>query len=204
MKKRINRSVTLMAALLFTLFSMHALAQTPKSGLRDELREESRGLIVNLRAAGHFTKLLALLDRAGLTDTLSDSTKSFTLFAPDDDAFALLPAVRLAYLMGDPAKAREAILPYILNGRFTSKDLIPPIPRNRLLTLAGSSLQTSRRVPIRKGATAMLIVVFDTAQLNKEENGWPCCGKIVSADHLSLNGIYHAITFVTASGGVWR
>jgi uncharacterized surface protein with fasciclin (FAS1) repeats len=161
-------------------------------------------LIESLRAEGHFTKLLALLDKAGLTGTLSDSSKSFTLFAPDDDAFALLPAVRLADLMADSAKAREAILPYILNGRFTSKDLIPPVPRNKLLTLAGSSLQTSRQVPVRKGATAMLILLFDTAQLNKEDQGWPCCGKIVSADHLASNGIYHAITFVTASGGVWR
>lgn len=204
MKKRTNGAIALALVLLITAVSRNALAQMPKPELRVQASAGGRGLIESLRAEGRFTKLLALLDKAGLTETLSDSTNSFTLFAPDDNAFALLPAVRLADLMADPAKAREAILPYILNGRFTSKDLIPPVPRNKLLTLAGASLQTSRRVPVRKGATDMLIVLFDTTQLNREERGWPCCGKIVSADHLASNGIYHAITFVTASGGVWR
>ena len=95
-------------------------------------------LIESLRAAGHFTKLIALLDKAGLTDTLSDSTKSFTLFAPDDNAFALLPAVLVADSLADRTKARELLLPYILNGRFASKDLIPPVPRNKLLQTIGA------------------------------------------------------------------
>lgn len=204
MKKRLEGAKALAMALLITVVSTHGFAQMPKPGLRYVPHVDRRGLIENLRAAGHFTKLLALLDKAGLTNTLSDSNKSFTLFAPDDDAFALLPAVWLADLMADPAKARGFILPYILNGKFTSKDLIPPVPRDKLLTLAGSSLQTSSRVPIKTGGSFSLIVIFDPARNKNEGNGWPCCAGIVSADHLASNGIYHAVTFVTASGGAWR
>jgi uncharacterized surface protein with fasciclin (FAS1) repeats len=73
--------------------------------------EQNRGIVESLRAAGHFTKLLALMETAGLTETLSRSTKDFTLFAPGDDVFALLPAVLLADLNSDPAKALSKGLP---------------------------------------------------------------------------------------------
>lgn len=165
-------------------------------------------LLERLRAAGNFTKLLLVLDKAGLTDTLSNSTKGLTLFAPDDAAFALLPAVLVAKLTADPVEARAFILPYILSGKLMSKDLpILPPPRDRLKTFAGTTLQVSN-----KGGEAGLLVIFDAAAMGVggsptgagSSKGWPCCGRVTSADHLTANGVYHVITFAGADGGVWR
>lgn len=208
MKKLFNCSVILAIALLTLVVSPRAFAQGPKPELRSQPTPESRGLIESLRAAGNFTKLLLILDKAELTATLANSTKGLTLFAPDDDAFALLPAVLVAKLTADTATARAFILPYILSGKLTSKDLpILPPPRNRLRTFAGTTLQVSH-----KGGDAGLIVIFDTAAMGVGgsptgaggSKAWPCCGRVTSADHLTANGIYHVITFAGASGGVWR
>jgi hypothetical protein len=194
-------------ALFMLVVSTPAFAQMPKPDWRSQSRRESRGLVESLREAGNFTKLLVILDKAGLTDTLASPAKTVTLFAPDDDAFALLPAVLLAELTADPAKARQFILPYIVAGKFTGKDLIPPVPRHRLRTLSGSSLQISKMSDANASPQwGGLLVIFDPAQMGVggSPTGWPCCGRIVSADHLAANGIYHEITFASANGGVWK
>ena len=41
-------------------------------------------------ASGKFTTLIAALEATGLDTTLSDMDSKFTVFAPTDDAFALL------------------------------------------------------------------------------------------------------------------
>jgi uncharacterized surface protein with fasciclin (FAS1) repeats len=201
MRKQLNGAAALTLALLMPVVSTTAFAQMPKPDFRGQSPRESQGLIESLRAAGHFTKLLVILDRAGLTDTLSNSTKGLTLFAPDDAAFALLPAVMVEKLTADPARARAFILPYLLNGKHASKELIQPAPRARLKTFAGTSLQVSN-----KGSDAGLLVIFDAAQtgVGGLPTGWPCCGRVTSGDHLTANGVYHEITFASASGGVWR
>lgn len=168
---------------------------------------ESRGLVESLRASGQFTKLLALIEEAGMTETLSNSTKGLTLFAPDDDAFALLPAVLVADLNSDPVKARGWILPYILTGKLLTKDLIAPVPHSRLRTFAGTTLQFSNR-----GGSAGLLIIFNAAASGvggspigmEASKAWPCCGRVTSADHFTANGIYHVITFAGTDGGVWR
>jgi uncharacterized surface protein with fasciclin (FAS1) repeats len=44
--------------------------------------DPGKTLIENLRAAGNFTKLLLVLDKADLTATLAARSKTVTLFAP--------------------------------------------------------------------------------------------------------------------------
>jgi uncharacterized surface protein with fasciclin (FAS1) repeats len=173
--------------------------------------EQNRRLVESLRAAGNFTTLLLVLDKAGLSDTLSNSTKGLTLFAPDDEAFALLPAVLVKRLTADPAEARAFILPYILNGKVMSEDLRILSPRRDLLrTFAGTSLQVSNNPGAGAGLTAKdsagLIVIFDVARrgVGGSPTGWPCCGRVTSADHLTANGVYHEISFASASGELWR
>jgi uncharacterized surface protein with fasciclin (FAS1) repeats len=173
------------------------------------------GLVDSLRAAGNFTKFLLILDKAGLTETLSDETQSFTMFAPEDKAFtATVRPVALDSLLKDPESAKHWILPYILSGKFTSRDLVLQVQQNKLLTLAGTSLQVSGN---RQRDAAGLLVIFNqstnsspqsgarqSTQRNRVENAWPCCGRVVSADHFATNGIYHVIDFAGTDGGVWR
>jgi len=180
-------------------------AQRSNTG-RGVSSEQTGGLVESLRAAGNFTKLLAIMDKAGLTETISASHKGLTLFAPDDDAFALLPAVLVADWNSDPTKARGWILPYILTGKLLSKDFTATMPLSRLRTFAGTTLQFSN------GGRAGLLVIFDRASMGvggsptgtEGSKGWPCCGRVTSADHLTANGIYHVITFAAGGSDEWR
>ena len=217
MKKRRNSLITPAFVLLVALAPTPICAQEGRQslpprqpGARQGLAtEQSGGLVASLRATGHFTKLLALIETAGMTETLSDSTKSLTLFAPDDDAFALLPAVLVSDLNSDPAKARGFILPYILTGKLLTKDLASTPSRSRLRTFAGTTLRFSNG---RGGAG--LLVIFDArssgvggSPIGAGADGskaWPCCGWIVSADHVTANGIYHVINFAAGGSDEWR
>lgn len=55
-------------------------------------------IVQTAKSDGHFTKLLAANETAG-TAGLLQSKGPFTVFAPDDDAFAKVPAEKLAMLM---------------------------------------------------------------------------------------------------------
>ena len=73
-------------------------------------------------AAGTFTTLIAAVEAAGLTETLSGEGP-FTVFAPTDEAFAALPAGTVEALLADPA-ALAAILTYhVVAGKVMSTDL---------------------------------------------------------------------------------
>jgi len=70
-------------------------------------------IIQALTQAGTYTTLLQLINLAGLSTTLSDTTfnqsSQYTLFAPDDTAFDLLPANYLTALQASPAQTSNLI-----------------------------------------------------------------------------------------------
>ena len=66
-------------------------------------------------AAGSYTQLLAALEAAGLTETLT-APGPFTVFAPSDDAFAALPAGALDALMADPAQLAAVLKYHVVAG----------------------------------------------------------------------------------------
>ena len=74
--------------------------------------------------AGNFTTLVAALTAAGLVETLKGAGP-FTVFAPTDAAFALLPAGTVEDLLKPENKDKLiAILTYhVVSGKVMSKDL---------------------------------------------------------------------------------
>jgi uncharacterized surface protein with fasciclin (FAS1) repeats len=75
-------------------------------------------------SAGQFTTLVAAINAAGLSETLSGAGP-FTVFAPTDAAFAKLPAGTVEKLLMPENKAKLAsILTYhVVPGRVASSDL---------------------------------------------------------------------------------
>lgn len=74
--------------------------------------------------AGQFTKLLEAVEQAGLT-ALMRTPGPFTVFAPNDDAFAALPPETVSRLM-DPANKAELakVLSYhVVAGRLATADV---------------------------------------------------------------------------------
>ncbi len=71
-------------------------------------------------AAGSFKTLATALTAAGLVDTLKNGEGPFTVFAPNDAAFAKLPAGTLEGLLADKEKLKAVLLYHVVSGRVNS------------------------------------------------------------------------------------
>ena len=80
-------------------------------------------------AAGQFTTLASLLQKAGLVDTLATGGP-FTVFAPTDAAFAKVPKATLDALAADPAKLKSVLLYHVVAG-FGACDRLSSSPPRR-------------------------------------------------------------------------
>lgn len=126
--------------------------------------------------AGTFKTLLAAAQAAGLADALATS-KSITVFAPTDEAFAKLPAGTVESLLKPENKDQlAAILTYhVLPRELASNQLLAGPFHVRTLKSTGD-----RTLAITKGAGG---VTVDNA-------------KVVKADITADNGIIHVIDTV--------
>ena len=65
----------------------------------DGASTETGNIVEVLSTNPSFSNLVEALEAAGLVDTLADSSSSYTLFAPTDEAFSKLPEGALDYLL---------------------------------------------------------------------------------------------------------
>ena len=85
-------------------------------------------------AAGDFTTLVTALQLTGLDEALRGAGP-FTVFAPNDAAFAKLPAGTLEALIADPEALADILLFHVVSGNFQAGDVLA---RNQLPTLQGA------------------------------------------------------------------
>jgi uncharacterized surface protein with fasciclin (FAS1) repeats len=83
----------------------------PKMGQKD--------IVQTAAAAGQFTTLASLLQKAGLAGAL-EAKGPFTVFAPTDAAFAKVPPATLAALAKNKAKLRAVLLYHVVKGKVTA------------------------------------------------------------------------------------
>lgn len=81
----------------------------------DPTEEGPGNLIEVATGAGDFDTLLAAVDAAGLTATLSDEGP-FTVLAPTDNAFAALPDGTVEALLADVPALTDILLYHVVNG----------------------------------------------------------------------------------------
>lgn len=88
------------------------------------LMTPDKDIVENAMNANNVTTVVAAVQAAGLVDTLKGAGP-FTVFAPDNNAFAKLPAGTVDTLLKPENKAQLAdILTYhVVAGRYTSADL---------------------------------------------------------------------------------
>ncbi len=72
--------------------------------------------------AGNFKTLVAALTAAELVDTLNGAGP-FTVFAPNDDAFAKLPAGTVEDLLKDKDGLAKILTYHVVSGKVMSKDV---------------------------------------------------------------------------------
>jgi len=137
---------------------------------------EGKNIVETAIAAGNFTQLAAALTKAGLVETLQGAGP-FTVFAPDDAAFAAFEAANPGVLTGLSKADLTTVLTYhVVPGAVAAKDL-----KNNgvLITVSGSP------VLIDKGTAVKLT---DGAKVDD--------ATVTSADIQATNGVIHVINFV--------
>jgi len=119
------------------------------------------------------------LQTAGLESTLADSSKTFTLFAPSDNAFELLGQSNLDNLLADTDKLRNTLRYHLIDGR--------QLDAAEARRLAGSSFGGTS-IQMANGKSAWLGVYSGSLNIN--------FAKVSVTDITTANGIVHVIDAV--------
>ena len=117
-------------------------------------------------SAGQFKTLVALVKQAGLAGALS--TKTVTVFAPTDAAFAKVPKATIAKLKKDRALLKRVLLYHVVAGR---------VPAAKAVTLT--------QAKTLEGSTLAIKVTGSTVTVGG--------AKVVKTDIAARNGIVHVI-----------
>lgn len=128
----------------------------------------SKNIVENAMNSKDHTTLVAAVKAAGLVETLQ-SAGPFTVFAPTNDAFGMLPAGTVESLVKPENKAMlTGILTYhVVAGRLDSKELEKWMKKGngtaKLTTVAGGKLWVMKKdgkwwVKDEKGGAAMITI----------------------------------------------
>ena len=122
---------------------------------------------------GNFTTLVAALQATGLDATLSDSTASYTVFAPTDAAFALLGDDAINALLADTDTLSDILTYHVITGEVDGATAI---------SLVGTT------VPMVNGDSVGLSLSGESLLVNT--------ATVITSDIQTDNGIIHVIDAV--------
>jgi uncharacterized surface protein with fasciclin (FAS1) repeats len=122
-------------------------------------------------AAGSFKTLVTAVKAAGLVDTLK-SKGPFTVFAPNDDAFAKLPKGTVEGLLKDIPRLTEILKYHVVNGAVPAADVA--VHKN-ITTLQGQDVKV------------------DAAKWHLHKNPKINDANVLKADVMTDNGVIHVI-----------
>jgi uncharacterized surface protein with fasciclin (FAS1) repeats len=113
-----------------------ACSSVPASGAGSFSGMSSAPVATAASANPVLSTLVAAVKKAGLVDTLN-SAQNITVFAPDNAAFAKIPAATLAKLLANKAELTKILTYHVVSGRYTPDQLATGTP---LKTLEGGSV----------------------------------------------------------------
>lgn len=151
-----------MKKLLLTLVSLLMLSANAGFG--------KKNIVEVAKEAGTFNTLLTALEVTGLTDTVA-TAKDLTVFAPNDEAFAKIPAETLQYLINNPEELKAILLYHVAGKKLKAKKVLG---LNEIKTLAGKTILTNK----------------------KEEGLFLNESQVIATDIKAKNGIIHVIDSV--------
>lgn len=134
--------------------------------------EEPKDIVTTAIEAGSFTTLVTAVKAAELVETLQ-GTGPFTVFAPNDDAFAKIPEATLNSLIEDKAGLTSVLTYHVVSGEVMAKDAMQLDGKN-VKTVNGQSF----KVTVKDGN-----VMIDGA-------------KVIATDIKCSNGVIHVIDSV--------
>jgi len=144
----------------------------------NDIGEPTMNIVDTAVADGRFTTLVAALQAADLVTALEDSTKNYTVFAPTDDAFALIAPDTLDALIADQAALSSVLLQHVVEG---------PVNSVTAYTLNGTMATTL--------SGAMIPISINSETDNLLFGGT----NIIIKDLYTTNGIIHVIDAVVVA-----
>lgn len=171
-----KKSIIAIAAVVFTstlAISNVALAHCGACGADQKQAKHAHSIYDTAKDAG-FTTLVAAVDAAGLTETLSNDGP-FTVFAPTDEAFKALPEGVLEDLLADKKALTNVLLFHVVKGEVKAADVVK-----------GDSAE------MLNGDKATVTVKKDTVLIAGV--------KVVKTDIIATNGVIHVIDAVMLPG----
>ena len=122
-------------------------------------------------AAGSFKTLVTAVKAAGLVDTLK-SKGPFTVFAPNDDAFAKLPEGTVEGLLKDIPKLKAVLTYHVVAGKVMAADVV--------------KLKTAKTVQGQD-------VKIDASKWHLHKSVKINDANVIKADIVTDNGVIHVI-----------
>lgn len=122
-------------------------------------------------AAGSFETLVTAVKAAGLVDTLK-SKGPFTVFAPNDEAFAKLPEGTVEGLLKDIPKLKAVLTYHVVSGKVMAADVV--------------KLKTAKTVQGQE-------VKIDASRWHLHKNPKINDANVLKADVMTDNGVIHVI-----------
>ena len=156
-------------------FSMPAIAAMVAIGLflgAATARAADKNIVETAASAGQFNTLVTALKAAGLDETLA-GPGPYTVFAPDDAAFAKLPDGTVETLLKPENKPRlvEVLTYHVVPGQVTAADV--------------AKLHEAKTV---NGKTLAVRTEGDAVMIND--------AKVTQADIMTSNGVIHVVDAV--------
>lgn len=133
---------------------------------------QAKDIVDTAIAAGNFKTLVAALQAAGLVETLK-GPGPFTVFAPDDAAFAKIPKADLDALLKDKEKLTAVLLAHVVPAKVMSKDVTAGMVKTaggyelKVGTKGGVTVDAAKVTAVDIVADNGVIHVIDTVVLPK-------------------------------------
>jgi uncharacterized surface protein with fasciclin (FAS1) repeats len=113
-----------------------ACSAVPKTGAGSFTGMSSAPVATAASANPVLSTLVTAVKKAGLVDTLN-SAQDITVFAPDNSAFAKIPAATLDKVLADKAELTKILTYHVASGRITPQQLASGTP---IKTLEGGTV----------------------------------------------------------------
>lgn len=168
-----NKILVSLAAASMLLINSFAFAGD-KDHKATKMAKETKmqDIVATAIAAGSFTTLVTAVKAAGLVETLQGEGP-FTVFAPNDEAFAKVPKETLEGLLANKEKLAAVLTYHVLSGKVMAADAIK-LDGKEAMTVNGQSF----KVMVKDGG-----VMVDNA-------------KVIATDIQCANGVIHVIDSV--------
>lgn len=140
-----------------------------------EKGEPTMNIVETAVGAGTFTTLVAALQATDLDVALADPDASYTVFAPTDDAFAMIGEETLNTLLANPEVLTEILLQHVVEGEVSSVTAF---------TLNGMSVETL--------STNLIPVAINSSTDSLTFGG----ANVIIKDIYTTNGVIHVIDTV--------